>query len=89
MALYGEAGPEAYVPLPDGRSIPVAMRGGGGGHIFNIGGPQLTVQGSMASATLPQVQAMLAESARQQNRLVQRNFGTMSAHFNSLHNPAV
>ena len=38
MALYGERGPEAYVPLPDGRSIPVKLSGamdryrpGGGG----------------------------------------------------------
>lgn len=31
LALYGEAGPEAYVPLPDGRSIPVTMTGAGGG----------------------------------------------------------
>lgn len=31
LALFGEGrGPEAYVPLPDGRSIPVTMRGGGG-----------------------------------------------------------
>ncbi len=30
VAIYGEAGPEAYVPLPDGRSIPVTMQGGGG-----------------------------------------------------------
>lgn len=30
MALFGEGSmPEAYVPLPDGRSIPVNMRGGG------------------------------------------------------------
>lgn len=30
LALFGEGrGPEAYVPLPDGRSIPVAMQGGG------------------------------------------------------------
>lgn len=30
MALYGEGSmPEAYVPLPDGRSIPVTMDGGG------------------------------------------------------------
>ena len=28
LALFGEAGPEAYVPLPDGRSIPVQMKGG-------------------------------------------------------------
>jgi hypothetical protein len=30
LAMYGEAGPEAYVPLPDGRSIPVTMKGGQG-----------------------------------------------------------
>jgi hypothetical protein len=30
MAIYGEGStPEAYVPLPDGRRIPVAMQGGG------------------------------------------------------------
>jgi phage-related minor tail protein len=28
VAIFGEAGPEAYVPLPDGRSIPVTMNGG-------------------------------------------------------------
>lgn len=32
MAVFGEGSmPEAYVPLPDGRRIPVAMQGGGGG----------------------------------------------------------
>lgn len=31
LALFGEGRmPEAYVPLPDGRSIPVTMQGGGG-----------------------------------------------------------
>jgi len=30
-AIGGESGPEAVVPLPDGRRIPVQMRGGGGG----------------------------------------------------------
>jgi lambda family phage tail tape measure protein len=31
LAMYGEGRmPEAYVPLPDGRRIPVAMQGGGG-----------------------------------------------------------
>ena len=30
MALFGEGrGAEAYVPLPDGRSIPVSVKGGG------------------------------------------------------------
>jgi lambda family phage tail tape measure protein len=28
-AIFGEAGPEAAVPLPDGRSIPVKLSGGG------------------------------------------------------------
>lgn len=36
MALYGEAGPEAYVPLPDGRSIPVTMAGGQQGVVVNV-----------------------------------------------------
>jgi lambda family phage tail tape measure protein len=32
MAIFGEGRtPEAYVPLPDGRNIPVKMEGGGGG----------------------------------------------------------
>jgi hypothetical protein len=34
MALFGEGrNPEAYVPLPDGRTIPVTMQGGGGGGV--------------------------------------------------------
>ena len=33
LAMFGEGSkPEAYVPLPDGRRIPVAMQGGGGGN---------------------------------------------------------
>lgn len=31
LSLFGEAGPEAYVPLPDGRTIPVTLSGGAGG----------------------------------------------------------
>lgn len=30
-AIFGEAGPEAAVPLPDGRNIPVKFKNGGGG----------------------------------------------------------
>lgn len=37
LALYGEgAMNEAYVPLPDGRRIPVAMTGKGGGSSTNV-----------------------------------------------------
>ena len=38
-AIFGEAGPEAAVPLPDGRSIPVTMKGGGGNtYVVNVNG---------------------------------------------------
>lgn len=34
LALYGEGSrPEAFVPLPDGRRIPVALQGGGGTNV--------------------------------------------------------
>lgn len=37
FAMFGEGSkPEAYVPLPDGRRIPVHMQGGGGSQINNI-----------------------------------------------------
>jgi len=47
IALYGEGSrPEAYVPLPDGRTIPVTMKGGGGGdvqvNIINQSGQQVS-----------------------------------------------
>jgi hypothetical protein len=36
LAMFGEGSkPEAYVPLPDGRSIPVTMQGSGG-NVNNI-----------------------------------------------------
>lgn len=37
MAVFGEGRtPEAYVPLPDGRSIPVSMKGGNGDVIVSV-----------------------------------------------------
>ena len=37
MAMFGEGStPEAYVPLPDGRSIPVTMAGGGNSTTLNV-----------------------------------------------------
>ena len=37
MAIFGEGSvPEAYVPLPDGRTIPVTMSGNGGGGAPNV-----------------------------------------------------
>ena len=37
LAMFGEGSrPEAYVPLPDGRRIPVAMSGGGSPMVQNL-----------------------------------------------------
>lgn len=52
VALFGEGRlPEAYVPLPDGRRIPVAMSGGGGTVVQIIdqrrGGPAIEQQQSI------------------------------------------
>ena len=44
VAVYGEAGPEAYVPLPDGRSIPVTL---------NMAGTNSGAQGM--ATTLPAI----------------------------------
>lgn len=54
MAMFGEGrGPEAYVPLPDGRSIPVNMKGGGGGnaeiHIHESSGSKADVKATKGS----------------------------------------
>ncbi|TXH06677.1 MAG: hypothetical protein E6R09_01085 [Rhodocyclaceae bacterium] len=49
LALFGEGRMnEAYVPLPDGRTIPVTMSGGGGGDVFNI---SVSVSDAGASAS--------------------------------------
>ncbi len=65
VALFGEGRmPEAYVPLPDGRSIPVQMRGGeGGGSVFNM---NTTIHHSGAPGFDP------AEAAREMHRQFQQ-----------------
>jgi hypothetical protein len=55
LAMFGEGDMnEAYVPLPDGRRIPVQMSGQGGGHTFVI-----DARGADRSG-LAQLQAMIA-----------------------------
>lgn len=58
LALFGEGSrPEAYVPLPDGRNIPVKMQGGaGGGHTIHV-----HVNGPSA----PDVRRAAAQGARE------------------------
>lgn len=60
LAMFGEgSSAEAYVPLPDGRRIPVAMKGGGGRPVTIV--QNLTV-GDVAS--MQQVQEQLRASER-------------------------
>lgn len=73
LALFGEGStPEAYVPLPDGRRIPVAMKGNGGGNtsvVVNVdasGGSQVQGDPGQAAALGRVVsQAVQAEIIRQ------------------------
>jgi len=58
LAMFGEGStPEAYVPLPDGRSIPVTMRGTGSG--VQVGAINITVENTGDDLT-PAAQKQLA-----------------------------
>jgi tape measure domain-containing protein len=62
LALYGEgAMNEAYVPLPDGRRIPVALQGGTGrgGNSVSVGEMNITVQNTGETLT-PDAQKQIA-----------------------------
>jgi tape measure domain-containing protein len=71
LAMFGEAGRrEAYVPLPDGRRIPVAMSGGGnsGGvevHVHPPSGHQLDQQQSTGANGNLKLDFMFTRMARQ------------------------
>jgi hypothetical protein len=54
-AVFGEAGPEAAVPLPDGRSIPVKMHGGRGGSNYKFGDTNITIQGEASGSTVDRI----------------------------------
>lgn len=65
LALYGEAGPEAYVPLPDGRSIPVTLGGNpqqSSQPITVVISPQIDARGADAGA-VERIEAALARLA--------------------------
>ena len=73
LAMYGEGRmPEAYVPLPDGRRIPVAMQGGGGttNVVVNVDAGGTSVQGDaprgdqLGKALSAAVQAELIKQRR-------------------------
>lgn len=55
LAMFGEGRtPEAYVPLPDGRRIPVAMSGGGAGNVVSV---TINAQGAG-----PEIEAKIAQA---------------------------
>jgi tape measure domain-containing protein len=72
LAMFGEGStPEAYVPLPDGRSIPVTMRNGGTGNIVvNVDAKGTQVEGDegqskqLGGAISAAVQAELIKQQR-------------------------
>ena len=73
IAMYGEGRmPEAYVPLPDGRRIPVAMQGGGGttNVVVNVDAGGTSIQGNaprgdqLGKALSAAVQAELIKQRR-------------------------
>ena len=65
IALFGEGRtPEAYVPLPDGRRIPVAMEGGGGMTFA----PTYNIDARGADASMvPRLRAEMVAIARASN----------------------
>lgn len=75
MAMFGEgATPEAYVPLPDGRSIPVNMRGGTGGLVVHQ--PiTINVRNSNASPALLAATADAAAAKSRANLIAELNRG--------------
>ena len=82
LSIFGEGStPEAYVPLPDGRSIPVSMRGGGGagGQTVN---QNITIDARGAAPGMEQaIQAAVKRGAAEGYAMVMRdlNRGGMAA----------
>lgn len=69
-AIFGEAGPEAAVPLPDGRRIPVDLRHPPKSSArepmqVSFGGPTITVQGNADERVLRQLRMEIADAQQQ------------------------
>ncbi|MGU3401581.1 hypothetical protein ACLBWS_17915 [Brucellaceae bacterium D45D] len=84
-AIFGEAGPEAAVPLPDGRRIPVDLRTNArrGSSTETINVVLQDDSGRMASIADQRIQtasgAIVQVSVQQSAKAVQSNFPTMLA----------
>lgn len=86
-AIFGEAGPEAAVPLPDGRAIPVAFKkatfGGGSAamtqHNYSVQGGDINIAGNADEKIIPQMRAEMAASNKALMAQLNRNIGTTTA----------
>jgi lambda family phage tail tape measure protein len=72
LAMFGEgSSPEAYVPLPDGRSIPVTMSGSGGGGSITVNQP-LVINAQNASAeTVGIIRALMPGFMAENKRVIE------------------
>lgn len=78
MALFGEGSqPEAYVPLPDGRTIPVTMKGGGAGMTI-VQNFDFSNADSNTEARLRQAAAAIAQTTKQAIYSEMQDGGTIS-----------
>ena len=81
-AIYGEgSSPEAYVPLPDGRSIPVSMRGNkGGGTIHQtINHGDIIIQGNADDSTVSKLSAVMDQKLAAYDKVAQRTLLSRNA----------
>lgn len=80
-AVFGEGStPEAYVPLRDGRTIPVTVRAPKmqQGHTVNVRGGDIYVQGSVDPQTIAHMRAEMDTRDDNLRTEFQRNLGTLS-----------
>lgn len=89
FSVHGEGSvPEAYVPLADGRSIPVSVKGGGGGggdQHFHAGDNTIVVQGSADKSTMEQMRRELQASEARTQANLKRNFGGYQRQYGAYH----
>lgn len=89
VALFGEgSSPEAFVPLPDGRRIPVKLTQGRkaisagakgrAGQNISMGGISVNVDGNADEGALAKMEAKLMQAQARQMAELKRNFGGMS-----------
>jgi len=70
-SIFGEAGPEAAVPLPDGRRIPVDLRipaNSNGGNITYA--PNIDARGADSSAVAALARAMAVDKAQFESKVI-------------------